>query len=432
MHWFRYAYSNFFLNWFLLFSLFLGIAERYYSDEKIAPERIRKLAGFQIKILRAALTKYPDVKKVVYSTCSVLPEENEDVVRQVLETNYNFKLVPAKQFVSGTWKNFGSPDYGELGAYCLYTRPDDDFTNGFFVAVFERLAEGEENKFFNHKIYSYKRTIDKKERKKAKRLERERLQNEQNYTDSEPLNKNVELESKISVVEDCIKDGKTGADSAQTIKTKKKKRHLEIDNELIKNDIESIPNCNNVDNVEYTKKSKKKKHKITEVLESDTLTINNIDSECIEEISRKKKKKSLLDDDREIEENAKVLQVNDEKLNKKNKKKKRKLSETDQSDVLITNNTASETVIEEKPRKKKKKKHTESKELINDDDNDNCVIVKEVDLDNNFETIESSDIVLKKKKNKDFGIIQYEELGAIQKKEKHKSKKKTEYEQLIS
>ncbi|KAJ8946949.1 hypothetical protein NQ314_008750 [Rhamnusium bicolor] len=128
-----------------------------------------KLAGFQIKILRSALTRYPDAKRVVYSTCSIFPEENEDVVRQVLETNTRFKLVPANKFVNDTWQNFGSSDFGDIGKYCLYAKPNEDYTNGFFVAVFERLEEGEENLFFNAKIYNYKKHVQSQERRRSKK-----------------------------------------------------------------------------------------------------------------------------------------------------------------------------------------------------------------------------------------------------------------------
>ncbi|XP_056633844.1 28S rRNA (cytosine-C(5))-methyltransferase [Diorhabda sublineata] len=152
-----------------------GMCDRTEKTE-ICPSRLARLSGFQIKILRHALTKFPDVKRAVYSTCSLLPEENEEVVRQVLETNYNFKLVPVGGLIGENWKNFGSDDYGDLGRFCMYAKPEDDCTNGFFVAVFERLAEGEENPFFNTRIFNFKKHVeanDKWKMKKQKKMERE-------------------------------------------------------------------------------------------------------------------------------------------------------------------------------------------------------------------------------------------------------------------
>lgn len=133
------------------------------------PGRLQQLAGFQIMILRSALTRYPNAKRVVYSTCSLNTEENEDVVRQVLETNNLYKLVPAGDFLQNNWTNFGSSSFGKIGQYCLYARPEDDLTNGFFLAVFERLAEGEENEFYNNRASRY---ITNMQRNKTRRENR--------------------------------------------------------------------------------------------------------------------------------------------------------------------------------------------------------------------------------------------------------------------
>lgn len=130
--------------------------------------RLQKLAGFQIKILRAALTRFPNAKRVVYSTCSLYPEENEDVVRQVLENNDRYKLVPAGDFLTNEWTNFGSSEFGKIGSYCLYARPETDFTNGFFLAVFERLEEGESNEFYNGRVKNFRKDMDKKEARREK------------------------------------------------------------------------------------------------------------------------------------------------------------------------------------------------------------------------------------------------------------------------
>lgn len=54
--------------------------------EEAAPsaERLQALSGFQRRILSHAL-RFPAVQRLVYSTCSVHREENEDVVHAVLQ-----------------------------------------------------------------------------------------------------------------------------------------------------------------------------------------------------------------------------------------------------------------------------------------------------------------------------------------------------------
>lgn len=45
------------------------------------PERLLQLAGLQSKMLVFALQNFPNAKKLVYSTCSINVEENEQVIR---------------------------------------------------------------------------------------------------------------------------------------------------------------------------------------------------------------------------------------------------------------------------------------------------------------------------------------------------------------
>lgn len=55
-------------------------------------KKIAHLSSFQGEILAAALA-WPDVKGVLYSTCSIFPAENEDVVAGALELHPEFELV---------------------------------------------------------------------------------------------------------------------------------------------------------------------------------------------------------------------------------------------------------------------------------------------------------------------------------------------------
>ncbi|CAB3403933.1 unnamed protein product [Caenorhabditis bovis] len=102
-------------------------------------ERLEKLKNLQAMILKHAL-KFPHLKRAVYSTCSVHEEENEQVVDEVLLDTYvrlNFVL---KKNVLPAWTHRGLSSY-EIGEYCLRADPNVTLTNGFFVAVFERISK---------------------------------------------------------------------------------------------------------------------------------------------------------------------------------------------------------------------------------------------------------------------------------------------------
>ncbi|XP_075576115.1 28S rRNA (cytosine-C(5))-methyltransferase [Pelecanus crispus] len=107
--------------------------------EEAAPsaERLQALAGFQRKVLSHAL-RFPALRRLVYSTCSLHQEENEEVVHAVLqEWDSTFRLVNA--FPSWPCRGLAAFPGAES---CLRASPADTLTHGFFVAVLERHGEG--------------------------------------------------------------------------------------------------------------------------------------------------------------------------------------------------------------------------------------------------------------------------------------------------
>lgn len=136
------------------------------------PDRLIQLATLQSKMLTFALKNFPNAKKLIYSTCSINVEENEQVwmlllwfkfeflvhihdfyiflfckqvIQQALERcgDTDWKLVKPLEFAE-KWKNFGSPKYKHIGKKCLYAKPEIDRTDGFFVAMFERQQHQQE------------------------------------------------------------------------------------------------------------------------------------------------------------------------------------------------------------------------------------------------------------------------------------------------
>ncbi|KAI6226184.1 SAM-MT-RSMB-NOP domain-containing protein [Aphelenchoides fujianensis] len=113
-----------------------GMAKRndFLPDEE-DEKRTASLANLQSMLLKHAL-RMPNLKRLVYSTCSVHEAENEGVVADVLQEEWvaeRFELVDVEGF---RWKNRGRGDH-EFASKCLRADPAADLTNGFFIAVFQ-------------------------------------------------------------------------------------------------------------------------------------------------------------------------------------------------------------------------------------------------------------------------------------------------------
>lgn len=116
------------------------------AREKLV-ERLEKLSAFQFKIVKHALS-FPNVRKVVYSTCSIHDEENEGVVKRLIEDEDVQKQgwkVSKQADVLPTWPRRGHSeafeghqDKEELAAGCVRSLPKVDGGIGFFAVCFER------------------------------------------------------------------------------------------------------------------------------------------------------------------------------------------------------------------------------------------------------------------------------------------------------
>lgn len=119
------------------------------SSEVARTERLVKLAAFQLQMLRHAM-KYPAVEKIVYSTCSIHPEENEQVVLAALRSTEaisgGFNLASRTE-VLPAWPRRGQP--GILNdadtEAVIRCSPGEDGTNGFFVSCFVRRSKAQLN-----------------------------------------------------------------------------------------------------------------------------------------------------------------------------------------------------------------------------------------------------------------------------------------------
>jgi len=101
------------------------------------PIMVKRLAGTQKKLLDTAFNNLKENGTLVYSTCSLEPEENESVINFLLEKYDNASLdkIELKNIKkSEPILNFEDNNYNEEIKKCLRIWPQDNDTEGFFVA----------------------------------------------------------------------------------------------------------------------------------------------------------------------------------------------------------------------------------------------------------------------------------------------------------
>ncbi|XP_012339483.2 probable 28S rRNA (cytosine-C(5))-methyltransferase [Apis florea] len=240
-----------------------------YGKEKRDPQRLKQLQAFQVFLLRHALLNFPNVKRVVYSTCSTHSEENEEVIDEILENIQNaYELVPIKRLLNEEWLNFSSKKY-KCSDKCLYAISDVDMCNDFFVAVFERnfnisLPEykHKENNASNNKIEEIEindeKTTTRKRKKRGKRKTNQENSKDINIDDNSIKEINNDNDSSQS-------DGDESSQNNDVDSSQNKFSQNDNDNELSENDtIEFFQNnsCKLSDNNDSEPVIKKKKMKL--------------------------------------------------------------------------------------------------------------------------------------------------------------------------
>jgi 16S rRNA (cytosine967-C5)-methyltransferase len=105
---------------------------------KLRAEDLRDLHDRQARLLRNALTHLAPGGRLVYSTCSLEPEENEFVVREVLGALGDiFHVVDPGIIIESSLQNSVRMDSVVCGDGFFRTFPPEHGTDGFFAAVIE-------------------------------------------------------------------------------------------------------------------------------------------------------------------------------------------------------------------------------------------------------------------------------------------------------
>ncbi|HEY7405478.1 MAG TPA: 16S rRNA (cytosine(967)-C(5))-methyltransferase RsmB [Candidatus Angelobacter sp.] len=108
---------------------------------RLKPDDLRDLQSRQTAILRAAMKHVAPGGRLVYSTCSLEPEENEQVVAACLKDSPEFRLIPIREELERlrqsedlVWKEIDSLIRGDF----LRTIPGVHPYDGFFAAILQR------------------------------------------------------------------------------------------------------------------------------------------------------------------------------------------------------------------------------------------------------------------------------------------------------
>lgn len=124
-----------------------------HAEQELAKDKKRlwNLEALQRRMLMHAMS-YPSVEKIVYSTCSIHEEENENVVRYALEKGLGrWRLVNIfeGQWMSGRGIVKSDEDKKMNLDYCIRASYSSNLTNGFFISCFEKVGDEQMEEVIN-------------------------------------------------------------------------------------------------------------------------------------------------------------------------------------------------------------------------------------------------------------------------------------------
>jgi 16S rRNA (cytosine967-C5)-methyltransferase len=100
------------------------------------PKDVEELTVKQTNILARASKLVKAGGRLIYATCSLLRDENEQIAEAFLQSNPEFRLVPANSILAQQEIDLDTGEYLKL-------LPHLHQTDGFFAAVFEKVKPAE-------------------------------------------------------------------------------------------------------------------------------------------------------------------------------------------------------------------------------------------------------------------------------------------------
>jgi 16S rRNA (cytosine967-C5)-methyltransferase len=101
---------------------------------RLKPEDLTNLAAVQTRVLDQAAPLVKPGGRLIYATCSLLPEENEGRVREFLARAPQFKPVSW----NSVWATTVKSAIPNVDSDYLTLTPHRNRCDGFFVAILER------------------------------------------------------------------------------------------------------------------------------------------------------------------------------------------------------------------------------------------------------------------------------------------------------
>ncbi|MGA9975429.1 MAG: 16S rRNA (cytosine(967)-C(5))-methyltransferase RsmB [Candidatus Sulfotelmatobacter sp.] len=109
---------------------------------RLAPQDLADLQGRQLAILRSAMAHVAPGGRLIYSTCSLEKEENEDVIERLSEEDSSFRVIDChaelEQLREQSELIWPNPASLTRGPY-LRTLPGVQPCDGFFAAILEKI-----------------------------------------------------------------------------------------------------------------------------------------------------------------------------------------------------------------------------------------------------------------------------------------------------
>lgn len=103
---------------------------------RLTPEKLNELTKIQSQLLEFALENTKVGGRIVYITCSILPDEDENIVSVFAQRHKNVRYVDLKQL----WQQKIDAPYPAKNTEFLHFSPLLTNTDGFFLAIFEKMA----------------------------------------------------------------------------------------------------------------------------------------------------------------------------------------------------------------------------------------------------------------------------------------------------